>query len=49
MTAALVVSVVAIEVSIAQGMRSPTKAILFRWSENGLIEKQGEHYVKLIK
>ena len=36
-------------VSIAQGMRSPTKAILFRWSENGLIEKQGEHYVKLIK
>lgn len=33
----------------AQGMKSPQKSIIFRWSENGLIEKQGDSFVKLTK
>ena len=34
---------------ITQGCKSPLKSIIFRWTENGLIEKQGETYVKLVK
>jgi len=33
----------------AQNCKSPLKSVIFRWSENGLIEKQGEEYVKLSK
>jgi hypothetical protein len=33
----------------SQGCKSPLKAIIFRWTDNGLIEKQGDHYVKLVK
>lgn len=33
----------------AQGMKSPQKSIIFRWTENGLIEKQGDSFVKLTK
>ena len=33
----------------AQGMKSPIKSIIFRWSDNALIEKQGDHFVKLKK
>ena len=33
----------------AQGMKSPIKSIIFRWSDNALIEKQGDHFVKLTK
>lgn len=32
---------------IAQGMKSPLKTIIFRWTENGLITKQGDSFVKL--
>ena len=35
--------------SISQGCKSPLKSIIFRWTENGLIEKQGESFVKLVK
>lgn len=33
----------------AQGMKSPLKAIIFRWTENKLIEKQGDSFIKLTK
>ena len=33
----------------AQGMKSPIKSIIFRWSDNALIEKQGDHFIKLTK
>jgi len=33
----------------AQSCKSPIKSIIFRWSDNGLIEKQGETFVKLVK
>ena len=34
---------------IAQNCKSPQKAIIFRWTDNGLIEKQGDAFVKLVK
>ena len=34
---------------IAQSIKSPLKSIIFRWTENKLIEKQGDTYVKLTK
>ena len=34
---------------VAQGLKTPTKNIIYRWSSNGLIEKQGERFVKLSK
>ena len=33
----------------AQGIVSPLKNIIFRWSDNHLIEKQGDTFVKLMK
>lgn len=33
----------------AQGITSPMKNIIFRWSDNHLIEKQGDTFVKLMK
>ncbi|MGN0066087.1 MAG: DUF3987 domain-containing protein [Bacteroides sp.] len=33
----------------AQGITSPVKSIIFRWSDNHLIEKQGDTFVKLMK
>lgn len=30
-----------------QGMKSPLKSIIFRWTENKLIEKQNDSYIKL--
>lgn len=35
--------------SQAQGITSPMKNIIFRWSDNHLIEKQGDTFVKLMK
>ena len=35
--------------SRAQGITSPMKNIIFRWSDNHLIEKQGDTFVKLMK
>ena len=35
--------------AIAQGMKSPLKSIIFRWSDNKLIEKQGDAFIKLVK
>ena len=35
--------------AIAQGCHSPVKTIIFRWNANGLIQKQGDSFVKLIK
>lgn len=37
------------KIATTQNCRSPLKSIIFRWTENGLIEKQGEQYVKLSK
>jgi len=37
------------KVSMQQNCKSPLKSIIFRWSENRLIEKQGDKYVKLSK
>lgn len=35
---------------IAQSFKSPVKTIIFRWSENELIEKQGQDtYIKVVK
>ena len=34
---------------VAQGIRSPLKSIIFRWSENKLIMKQGDTFIKLAK
>ena len=31
------------------GIHSPLKSIIFRWTDNHLIEKQGESFVKLVK
>ena len=36
-------------VLVAQGMKTPSKNIVYRWTLNGLIEKQGENYVKVIE
>ncbi|MGM9675918.1 MAG: BT4734/BF3469 family protein [Bacteroidaceae bacterium] len=33
----------------SQGITSPVKSIIFRWSDNHLIEKQGDTFVKLMK
>lgn len=33
----------------AQSCKSPVKSIIFRWTENALIEKQGDSFVKLVK
>ena len=33
----------------SHGIHSPLKSIIFRWTDNHLIEKQGESFVKLVK
>lgn len=33
----------------AQSITSPLKSIIFRWTDNHLIEKQGDTYIKLMK
>lgn len=35
--------------AVVQGCRSPLKSIVFFWSSNGLIEKQGDSFIKLVK
>jgi len=37
------------QAATAQNCKSPLKSVIFRWTENGLIEKQGDNYVKLSK
>ncbi len=34
---------------VSQGLKTPCKNIVYRWTLNGLIEKQGERYIKQLK
>lgn len=36
-------------VLVAQGIKTPPKGIIYRWTQNGLIEKQGENYIKIVE